>query len=116
MLSQAVEQWQEALTLSGQSQLASELQSAYKQGGFKAYLRKELDYGTGHHTGGTGSALSLAHIAAQLGDQDMALRWLQHSYEERDPWLLNLAVDPGFDNLRSDPRFEGLMRRIGLVR
>ena len=66
--------------------------------------------------GGMGSALSLAHIAARLGDRERAFKWLQQSYDERDPWLLNVRVDPGFDNLHSDPRFEALVRRIGLVR
>jgi TolB-like protein/DNA-binding winged helix-turn-helix (wHTH) protein/tetratricopeptide (TPR) repeat protein len=116
MLSEAIQQWQEALTLSGQSQLASELQRAYTAGGDKAYFRKELDYATGHQMGGIDSPLSLAHIAARLGDRNRAFRWLQQSYEERDPWLLNMTVDPAFDNLRSDPRFEALVRRIGLVR
>jgi len=49
-----------------------------------------------------------------LGNKDNAFRWLDRAYVEHSPKLLDLKVDPDFDNLRSDPRFEELVRHVGL--
>src|SRR6266853_7054662 len=43
-----------------------------------------------------------------------ALPYLKHAYDERDPWLLNVQVDPAMDSMRSLPGFRDLVRRIGL--
>jgi len=59
-------------------------------------------------------ASEIAVIYAALGDTDQAMKWLEKGYEERfNPGVL---LRPGFDPLRSDPRFEDLLRRIGLPR
>jgi serine/threonine-protein kinase len=55
-----------------------------------------------------------AGIHASLGDVDRAIEYLEKSYEERSHWLIYLHIDPGMDGLRSDPRFQDLLRRIGL--
>jgi hypothetical protein len=51
---------------------------------------------------------------ARLGETDEALKLLQMAYEERSGWLPFAKVDPELDNLRSDPRFTELLRRINL--
>jgi hypothetical protein len=57
-------------------------------------------------------ASETAVIYASLGHTDQAMNWLEKGYEERfNPGVL---LRPGFDPLRSDPRFEGLLRRVGL--
>jgi TolB-like protein/DNA-binding winged helix-turn-helix (wHTH) protein/Flp pilus assembly protein TadD len=59
-------------------------------------------------------ASEIAVIYVALGDTDQAMNWLEKGYEERfNPSVL---LRPGFDPLRSDPRFEDLLRRIGLLR
>ncbi len=47
------------------------------------------------------------------GETEEAMTWLERAYEERDPLLLVVKVDPRMDPLRSDPRFQDLLRRIG---
>ncbi len=49
-----------------------------------------------------------------LGDKDQAFTWLEKAYEERTGFLPWLKVSPTWDPLRSDPRFQDLLRRIGL--
>jgi TolB-like protein/Tfp pilus assembly protein PilF len=61
------------------------------------------------------SSFGIAVIHAGLGEKDQAFDWLEKTYEERAGGLVNLEVEPRFDNLRSDPRFTDLARRIGLV-
>jgi DNA-binding winged helix-turn-helix (wHTH) protein/tetratricopeptide (TPR) repeat protein len=59
------------------------------------------------------SAHSIATIHAGLGKHAEALDWLEKACEERSNWVTYLHVDPRFDNLRSDPRFQAIVRRVG---
>ncbi|MGR9105879.1 MAG: adenylate/guanylate cyclase domain-containing protein [Gammaproteobacteria bacterium] len=56
--------------------------------------------------------VALAHLG--LGNQDCALTWLEKACNDRDVWALMIKVDPIYANLRPDPRFIALLRRIGL--
>ena len=59
-------------------------------------------------------ALDAAYIYVGLGQNDQAFTWLQKAFEERSPWLaFSLKPDPRFYGLRSDPRFQDLLRRVG---
>ena len=58
------------------------------------------------------NATEIAKVYAALGDNDQALKWLERGYGQRfNPGVL---LRPGFDSLRSDPRFKDLVRRVGL--
>ncbi len=54
-------------------------------------------------------------LFAGLGDKDKALVWLEKAFEERADGLTWLNVEPMLDEVRSDPRFQDLIRRIGLI-
>jgi eukaryotic-like serine/threonine-protein kinase len=54
----------------------------------------------------------VAEVYASLGDKDEAIRWLERGYREHDDFLALLKVWPAFDGLRSDPRFQALVRRM----
>jgi tetratricopeptide (TPR) repeat protein len=56
----------------------------------------------------------LATIYAGLGDKNEAFRLLEKGYRERSASMPYLVVDPFWDSLRSDPRFQDLIRRVGL--
>jgi eukaryotic-like serine/threonine-protein kinase len=60
------------------------------------------------------SACDLAAVYAAWGKRDDAFAQLQKALDERSPRLVELTVDPVFDPLRSDPRFDELIRRVGL--
>ncbi len=56
------------------------------------------------------------HIALlynALGDRDQAFEWLERGFEQRDPKMAFLKVERKWNNLRDDPRFMDLMRRVG---
>ena len=55
-----------------------------------------------------------AGIHVGLGETDRALEYLEKSYEDHSHWLIYLHIDPSMDALRSNPRFQDLLRRIGL--
>jgi tetratricopeptide (TPR) repeat protein len=56
----------------------------------------------------------IAGIHLGLGENDRAIEYLERSYKEHSHWLIYLHMDPGMDGLRDDPRFQDLLRRVGL--
>jgi TolB-like protein/DNA-binding winged helix-turn-helix (wHTH) protein len=61
------------------------------------------------------AALFLAQAYAGLGRKDQAFAWLEKAYDQRIRGdMAFLSVDPGFDPLRSDPRFDAFLHRVGL--
>ncbi len=56
----------------------------------------------------------IAMVYAGLGENEQAFEWLDKAYDGQDSNLVYLKVDPMFDNLRSDPRYANLWRRVGL--
>jgi len=54
----------------------------------------------------------IATVYAYLGEKDKAFEWLQKAYDQRDIFIFQLKVEPGYDPLRSDPRFQDLFRRM----
>ena len=54
----------------------------------------------------------VARIYAALGKKEEALRWLETGYRARDAWMVFLKTEPQFDDLRPDPRFQDLLRRM----
>jgi TolB-like protein/DNA-binding winged helix-turn-helix (wHTH) protein/Flp pilus assembly protein TadD len=60
------------------------------------------------------SPYGLAQIYAALNDKEQTFKWLQVAYDDRAVWMSYLAVDPVFDGLRSDQRFQDLLRRVRL--
>jgi serine/threonine protein kinase/Tfp pilus assembly protein PilF len=57
----------------------------------------------------------LAMLYTAMGDTEQAFASLETAYEARDPQLQYLGVAPEFDSLRADPRFQNLLRRVGLT-
>lgn len=57
----------------------------------------------------------IALIYAGLGEKDQAFVWLEKAYQQNADVIIFLKVEPGFDGLRSDPRFHDLLRRMRLA-
>ena len=63
---------------------------------------------------GSPVAYGIALIYYELGEKDKAFEWFEKSYRDREVWLLALGTDPLWDDLRSDPRFAQLLKKMGL--
>jgi len=59
------------------------------------------------------SPFAIAQIYSALNERDLAFQWLEKAFESRETLMVNLLMDPLFDNLRSDPRFSDLKQRMG---
>jgi predicted Zn-dependent protease len=59
-------------------------------------------------------ALPIARVYVALGEEKLALEWLEKSLERREPRMVLLKVDPSFDRLRSNPGFKALLKKMNL--
>jgi TolB-like protein/DNA-binding winged helix-turn-helix (wHTH) protein/Tfp pilus assembly protein PilF len=59
------------------------------------------------------SSEGFAALYAAIGEKDKAFEWLEKAVKERDFSIASIKVDPDFDPLRSDPRFDALLKKIG---
>ena len=89
------------------------LGSAYGASGQPAEAQKIIgqlrDVATNHYI----SPVMVSLVYAGLGDKDQAIDWAEQAYAEHAPMLTRMKVDPLVDRLRSDPRFQALVRRVG---
>jgi len=84
-------------------------------GGRKSETRKiigELKERSRHHYVFP-SVFAYAYLG--LGEKDRALTYLEQAYEEQDPALFYLKASPLLDSLRSEPRFQALLRRVNFT-
>ncbi len=117
MYEEAVSEYQERLTiLSGNTERATALGHAFKTSGFKGVLQTELDELEQLSKARYVSPLDIATIYTRLDQRDRAFEWLDKAHEERCGLLPLLDLDPSFDSLRSDPRFDALRKKVGLAR
>ncbi len=61
------------------------------------------------------SPVYFARIYVGLGEKELALQWLRKTYDEHSDHILNLKTAPAYDPLRADPRFQEMLRGIGLA-
>lgn len=117
MSKEALAQEQEFLRLEGDEEGADILGRDYEEHGF-AEARRLLyenslsvyqDMAKEQYV----SPMTFGTIYTLLGERDQAFAWLDKAYEERSIFLVFLKTDPQYDNLRRDPRFAALLKRIG---
>jgi predicted Zn-dependent protease len=93
---------------------AEELERAFQISGFPGFLRKRLDARETKAKTEYVSPSEFALLYTLLGQKDEAFAWLEKSFDERHPSIVQLKINPEFDSLRDDPRFDGMVRRVGL--
>ena len=115
MHDEAIAEFQRAIALSGHSgAFDSNLAYVYAVSGRKDEAIKIVKDLEARHDQNPVADANVALIYVGLGDHDQAMIWLNNAYEARfNPSVL---LRPAFDTLRSDARFQDLLRRIGLPR
>jgi TolB-like protein/Flp pilus assembly protein TadD len=116
MLTDAVAELEKAMMLSGDSRLEkAALGHAYAVSGRRAEAQKVLDELREESKQKYVPAYLIAEIYVGMGDKDRAFEWLERAYQQREGYLVLIKVTPRLDSLRSDPRFQHLVHRIGLA-
>jgi eukaryotic-like serine/threonine-protein kinase len=95
-----------------QDLVLSSLGQAYALHGQKPEAEKVLDDLAQKSKKTYVSSALLATIYAALGDRERALSGLEHAYQEHDQYMIYMNVDPALDPLRSEPRFQAMLRAM----
>jgi tetratricopeptide (TPR) repeat protein len=88
------------------------LQNAYGALRGPIYWQGRLESAKTLYEQGSATATGLADIYSILGDKEQALAWLAKAYEESDDFLVFINIQPQFDKLHSDSRFQALVNKI----
>ena len=115
MNKEAVAELQKAIELSpGSTAFTANLAYAYAASGMRSEAVQVLNELKNRKQTGFSNAPEIALVYVGLDEKDQAMFWLEKAYAEHfSPWVL---MRPAFDPLLPDPRFEGLLRRLGLRR
>ena len=82
------------------------------EGGYVASMRRAAEKLAERFDHSYVAPTRIARLYAYADEGDAALQWLEKGYEERDFEMVYLDVHPDWENLRSDPRFQDLVRRM----
>jgi TolB-like protein len=106
---QSVEERAKILEINGDRQKAALVRESFAKGGWREFLRvsvrESITFGSRFY--------SLAAYYTALGEKDSAFAVLTQAYENREPLVSIIKVDPRLDTLRNDPRFQQFVQRVG---
>ena len=117
---EAIDAWRGASTAIGDHELATVVENAHGDDGCRAIdhflARRELaQMAERQASGGYVSPLDPARAHARLGENERAFALLDAAFTDRAAGLVFLNVDPAWDNIRRDRRFDDIVHRVGLV-
>ncbi len=108
MYEEAIRELQRAMTSQGTPQeKGASLERTYRQSGTKGYWEWRLS-----EARRSNAPYEIAVFYARLGNTREAIAWLEKSYQQHDWHMVQLKMLRAWDPLRSDPRFQDLMRRM----
>ena len=108
---EALEERKKMMALSGQDKAGI----FGKEKSWEGMFQKQLDLELEEAKKGSPSTGTIAVLYARLGKKEKALQWLEKAFQAHAPEMGGLAGNPVWNELRSDPRFIDLMRRVGLT-
>jgi len=114
MKQEAAESYIKSVELFGEAREAEELRNVLTKSGIKAMWLKRIEQVDAPQKRESFSAEWRALFYIWIGDKEKALDWLEIAFERRDRWIINMKYSPEMDTLRSEPRFQNLLRRLNL--
>ena len=90
------------------------LQTIYAQSGWRGVSERQFEQEKADEKDGKPDYANLAGLSIELGQNKQAIDYLEKAVDQNKFTLITLKVNPRYDPLRGDPRFDDLVRRIGL--
>jgi len=114
MFKEAMGERQKVLTLSGNPDLAASIGEDFNASGYPGVMKSWLEGLKEISKRSYVSSYNMAQIYARLGDKNQALAALEMALDQRDSNLTYVRVEPAFDEIRSDPRFQKVMQQLNM--
>jgi TolB-like protein/DNA-binding winged helix-turn-helix (wHTH) protein/tetratricopeptide (TPR) repeat protein len=109
-----VHETDQELRIEGCVPCADRLATAYARKGYAGWLQERLNGLNEISKDGNSRSFEHAELYAAMGNTDKAMHYLEQGYREHTVELVRLQVNPAYDDMRTDPRFQDLVHRIGL--
>lgn len=110
----AVAEWKQRYERDGAPEIAEKIEKAFQSGGMAEV--RELRYRMTNEAQKTRyvSQLELAEVAAEANHKAEALGHVEKAYQEREALMVKLLHNPELDPLRREPRFQAIVKKMGL--
>jgi hypothetical protein len=92
----------------------AQLKEAFAKSGARGYWKRTLENYKESAKSQYVPSVMVAEACVRVGDKECAFQWLEKGFEERDDLMINLKVEPIFDAIRPDPRYQDLVHRVGI--
>jgi len=115
MYDEALEAWRRSYEAKGDREAIEALNRGLSEGGYSRALQSLAEMLIERSKTSYVTPWQVATLYTRAGMKEKALDWFEKAYEAHDPNMPYLSVDPIFDDLRDQPRFRSLLKRMGLV-
>jgi TolB-like protein/Tfp pilus assembly protein PilF/predicted Ser/Thr protein kinase len=114
MYKEALEVWKASYAARGDHEAEEALARGFAEDGYRGALQRAAETLAVRSRTSYVPPWQIGTLYTRAGEKDKALEWLEKAYEAHDQNMPYIAVDPIFDILRDDPRFQDLLRRMKL--
>lgn len=114
MYKEALEIWKASYAAKGDREALDALERGFAEGGYRGALQRVAETLVARSRTTYVTPWQIGTLYTRAGKNNEALEWLEKAYEAHDPNMPYLSVDPIFDDLRADPRFQDILRRMKL--
>jgi serine/threonine-protein kinase len=114
MYEEALEIWKRSYAAKGDREAEDALALGYAEAGYSGALSRVAETLVARSRTTYVTSWQIGTLYTRAGKNDEALEWLEKAYEEHDGNMPYISVDPIFDDLRDNPRFQDLLRRLNL--
>ncbi len=114
MYAEALEAWKASYAARGDHEAEEALARGFKEAGYQGALRHVAEMLVARSATAYVTPWQIGTLYTRAGRNDEALDWLEKAFQAHDPNMPYLSVDPIFDALRGNPRFQALLRRMNL--
>ena len=116
MYKEALEIWKASYAAKGDREAEEALERGYTEAGYQGALRRVAETLVERSRTKYVTPWQIATLYTRAGMNKEAIDWLEKAYQARDLNMPYLSVDPIFDDLRNEPRFQDILRRMKLLR
>jgi TolB-like protein/Tfp pilus assembly protein PilF len=116
MYKEALEIWKASYAAKGDREAQDALARGFAEGGYQGALQRVAETLVARSQTTYVTPWQIATLYTRAGKNSESLEWLEKAYQAHDQNMPYISVDPIFDDLRNEPRFQDILRRMKLLK